>query len=98
MVYVEDEVFQAVYQHADAALRDAMDLAYLTGQRVGDAWAMDVRHITARGLVIQQAKTDNKGDDGGDGGARRAAEPHRGAQAGQAAEWQGEAVQHAADR
>lgn len=59
-VYVEDEVFQAVYRHADAALRDAMDLAYLTGQRVGDVWSMDVRHLTARGLVIQQAKTENK--------------------------------------
>lgn len=37
-----------------------MDLAYLTGQRVGDVWLMDVRHVTPRGLVIQQAKTENK--------------------------------------
>ncbi|WP_422504979.1 hypothetical protein [Stenotrophomonas sp. GZD-301] len=41
-------MFQAVYRHADAALRDAMDFAYLTGQRVGDVWSMDVRHVTSR--------------------------------------------------
>lgn len=59
-VYVEDGVFQAVYKHADSALRDAMDLAYLTGQRVGDVWAMDMRHITPAGLLIQQSKTAAK--------------------------------------
>ncbi|HDS1132811.1 tyrosine-type recombinase/integrase [Stenotrophomonas maltophilia] len=37
-----------------------MDLAYLTGQRVGDVWAMDVRQVSARGLVIQQSKTSNR--------------------------------------
>jgi integrase len=59
-VYVEDEVFHAVYQHADASLRDAMDLAYLTGQRVGDVWSMDLRQVTPRGLAITQAKSTNK--------------------------------------
>lgn len=59
-VHVEDETFQALYRHADAALRDAMDLACLTGQRVGDVWSMDAWHVTPRGLVIQQAKTENK--------------------------------------
>lgn len=59
-VYVDDEAFRAVYAHADAALRDAMDLAYLTGQRVGDVWSMDVRQVTARGLIIQQSKTSNR--------------------------------------
>lgn len=37
-----------------------MDLAYLTGQRVGDVWSMDVRQVTARGLIIQQSKTSNR--------------------------------------
>lgn len=59
-VYVDDDAFKAVYAHADAALRDAMDLAYLTGQRVGDVWSMDVRQVTARGLIIQQSKTNNR--------------------------------------
>ncbi|WP_240792085.1 tyrosine-type recombinase/integrase [Stenotrophomonas sp. ASS1] len=59
-VYVDDDALEAVYAHADAALRDAMDLAYLTGQRVGDVWAMDVRQVTSRGLIIQQSKTSNR--------------------------------------
>lgn len=59
-VYVDDDAFRAVYEQADGALRDAMDLAYLTGQRVGDVWSMDVRQVTARGLIIQQSKTSNR--------------------------------------
>jgi len=35
-VYVENKLFQALYRQADALLRDAMYLTYLTGQRVGD--------------------------------------------------------------
>lgn len=33
--YVEDELFKRVHDKADAGLQDAMDLAYLTGQRDG---------------------------------------------------------------
>ncbi len=44
-VYVEDATYQAVYAHADQTLRDAMDLAYLTGQRVADVWSMDERQL-----------------------------------------------------
>jgi len=39
--YVEDELFKRVYDKADPGLRDAMDLAYLTGQRVIDTRMMD---------------------------------------------------------
>ncbi|MCO5545233.1 phage-related integrase, partial [Xylella fastidiosa] len=35
-VYIDDTTYRAVYQAADQTLRDAMDLAYLTGQRVSD--------------------------------------------------------------
>ncbi len=59
-VYVEDELFQAVFQHADAPLWDAMNLAYLAGQRVGDVWSMDLGQVTPRGLAITQAKSTNK--------------------------------------
>lgn len=59
-VYVDDDAFKAVYARADAALRDAMDLAHLTGQRVGDVWSMDVRQVTARGLIIKQSKSSNR--------------------------------------
>lgn len=34
--------------------------SYMTGQRVGDVWPMDVRSITARGLVIRQSKTEKE--------------------------------------
>lgn len=34
--YAEDELFQRVYEKADVGLQDAMDLFYLTGQRIAD--------------------------------------------------------------
>jgi integrase len=59
-VYVEDAVYRAVYVAADQPLRDAMDLAYLTGQRVADVYAMDERQVTATGLRVRQGKTGTK--------------------------------------
>lgn len=60
-VYVEDDVFQAVYKAADQPTRDAMDLAYLTGQRPADTLRFDERHINgACELEIQQGKTKKK--------------------------------------
>ncbi len=37
-----------------------MDLAYLTGQRVGDVWAMDERQIVDGAIAIRQGKTGHK--------------------------------------
>jgi len=60
-VYVEDDVFAAVYEAADQPTRDAMDLAYLTGQRPADTLRFDERHINGNGdLEIQQGKTKKK--------------------------------------
>ena len=59
-VYVEDAMYRAVYDAADQALRDAMDLAYLTGQRVSDVWQMDERQVLGDALSITQAKTGAK--------------------------------------
>ena len=60
-VYVEDDVFAAVYKNADQPLRDAMDLAYLTGQRPADTLRFDERHINGSAeLEIQQGKTKKK--------------------------------------
>ncbi|KFA40018.1 integrase family protein [Xylella fastidiosa] len=59
-VYIEDTTYRAVYQAADQTLRDAMDLAYLTGQRVSDVVSMDERHIVNGALEICQAKTGAK--------------------------------------
>ena len=59
-VYIEDDVFDAVYEEGDQALRDAMDLAYLTGQRVADTRLMDQHAIRDGFLHVKQGKTKAK--------------------------------------
>lgn len=60
-VYIEDDVYAAVYAAADAPTRDAMDLIYLTGQRPQDALRFDERNINASDeLEFQQGKTKMK--------------------------------------
>jgi integrase len=56
-VYISDTVFEAVYSHASAPLRDAMDLAYLTGQRPADTLRMSERDIVDGYLTVTQMKT-----------------------------------------
>lgn len=55
--YITDDIFIAVRKQAAEPLRDAMDLAYLTGQRPSDALKMTVRDIIDGHLVIDQNKT-----------------------------------------
>jgi integrase len=56
-VYITDAVYAAVYKHASEPLRDAMDLAYLTGQRPADALSMTEHDIIDDHLIITQEKT-----------------------------------------
>ena len=42
-VYIENDVFERVYEHAPQIIRDAMDLAYLCSQRVSDTYSLDQR-------------------------------------------------------
>lgn len=56
-VYISDTVFDAVYSHASAPLRDAMDLAYITGQRPADALLMSEHDIVDGYLILTQMKT-----------------------------------------
>lgn len=56
-VYITDEVFAAVHTAGTAALRDALDLAYLTGQRPGDALSMTEHDIIDGHLIVTQVKT-----------------------------------------
>lgn len=56
-VYISDAVFAAVYEHAALPLRDAMDLAYLTGQRPADALRMTKHDIVDGHLIVTQEKT-----------------------------------------
>ena len=58
--YVTDEEFAAVWAKADATLRDAMDLALLTGQRPSDVLKMRREDIREGALFIAQNKTGAK--------------------------------------
>jgi len=56
-VYIDDTVFKAVWNTASAPLRDAMDLAYLTGQRPADALKMTEHDVIDGHLIVTQEKT-----------------------------------------
>ena len=56
-VYITDAVFEAVHAVASEPLRDAMDLAYLTGQRPGDALRLTEHDIANGNLIVTQDKT-----------------------------------------
>ncbi|MGX9785871.1 tyrosine-type recombinase/integrase [Janthinobacterium lividum] len=56
-VYITDSVFDAVWAHAATTLRDAMDLAYLTGQRPADILDMTEKNIIDGYLFVTQEKT-----------------------------------------
>jgi integrase len=58
--YVTDAEFQAVHPKADATLRDAMDLALLTGQRPADVLKMKREDIRDGALFVAQNKTGAK--------------------------------------
>jgi integrase len=55
--YANDEVWAALYKQAPAELRDAMDLAYLTGQRPADVLAMRRDDMIGDYLRVSQGKT-----------------------------------------
>ncbi|HDR8952683.1 TPA: tyrosine-type recombinase/integrase [Burkholderia vietnamiensis] len=56
-VYVDDGVYKAVWEKADLPLREAMELAYLTGQRPADVLKMDERDVRDGVVAIRQNKT-----------------------------------------
>ena len=55
-VYVTDAMFAAVYAHADAVLRDAMDIALQIGQRVADVLRAKRADLVDGYLQVRQAK------------------------------------------
>jgi integrase len=59
-VYIEDDEYAAIWAHASQPLRDAMDLAYLTGQRPSDVLEMDERDLRDEVLRVTQGKTGKK--------------------------------------
>ncbi len=56
--YANDEVWNAVYDCASPKLSEAMDLAYLTGQRPADVHAMGRINISGMYLTVRQGKTN----------------------------------------
>lgn len=59
-VYVDDDLFNAVYEKADQPTRDAMDLAHLAAQRPGDSLRFKETDIRDGALWVRQGKTDAK--------------------------------------
>lgn len=59
-VYVTDDVFAAVRTHASPQLADALDMAYLTGQRPGDTVEMHEDNIDGEWLLVGQGKTGKR--------------------------------------
>lgn len=55
--YATDAVWTAMYNHAPQEVKDAMDLAYLTGQRPADVLAMRRDSMVGDYLVVKQGKT-----------------------------------------
>ena len=58
--YANDRVWNAVYEKAPQDLRDAMDLAYLTGQRPADVLVMRKDDVEDGYLLVKQKKTNKK--------------------------------------
>lgn len=59
-IYVEDDVFKAIHDAAELPLRDAMDLAYLTGQRPADVLKLSRADVKDGAVWIRQNKTGAK--------------------------------------
>jgi len=59
-IYVSDADLARVYQHAGPVVRDALDLAYITGQRPADVRKMRWDHVRDGAIEIQQGKTGAK--------------------------------------
>ena len=56
-VYIDDEVYAAVYACANQSLKDALDMAYLTGQRPADVLKMRITDVRDNMLTVRQGKT-----------------------------------------
>lgn len=59
-VYIDDAMYNAVHDAASQPLKDAMDLAYLTGQRPSDVLKMTEHDIRDGVLMVVQNKTGAK--------------------------------------
>lgn len=58
--YAADDVWDAVYKHACQELKDAMDLAYLTGPRPADSIKPTTGDLSGDFMLVSQGKTGKK--------------------------------------
>lgn len=59
-VYIDDALYALVYRLAEQPLRDALELAYLTGQRPADVLKFSRADIKEGALLVTQGKTGKK--------------------------------------
>lgn len=59
-VYIEDAQFSAIWLAADVCVRDAMDLAYLLGQRPADVLGLTDMDVRDGAIHVKQGKTAKK--------------------------------------
>lgn len=58
--YAENDAWQAVYAAGPQEFQDAMDLAYLSGQRPSDVVAFSKRDLVDDALTVKQGKTKKR--------------------------------------
>lgn len=58
--YITAEEFKAIREHATPTLQCLMDLAYITGQRMGDVIKIRYSDISDQGVFVRQQKTGNR--------------------------------------
>lgn len=59
-IYVSDETLALVYRHCPPVIQDALDLAYLTGQRPADVLRLRWDQIREGAIWFEQGKTKTK--------------------------------------
>ena len=58
--YLSDAEYTAIWNEGSPTLQAIMDLAYLTGQRIGDVLAIRLSDISKEGISFQQEKTGKR--------------------------------------
>lgn len=58
--YITATEFAAIHQHATPTLQCLMDIAYITGQRIGDCRHIRYEDISEAGIFVKQKKTKAK--------------------------------------
>lgn len=58
--YLADDEYGRIWQAAPPSLRSIMEVAYLTGQRIGDVLAIRISDVSKEGIAFQQQKTGKR--------------------------------------